>query len=162
MHIQAGDDLELLIRSANADDDRFIFGLIDRFVNFELPRWRKRTTVAEGIRNDLARHLDEPGPGSFLFVAETDNGERVAFAHLQTVTDFFSGGLNCHVSDLVVAKGWDGRGIGRALLRFAEDFAREHRCERLTLAVFPGNENARKLYESEGYGVELVRMAKPL
>jgi ribosomal protein S18 acetylase RimI-like enzyme len=162
MHIQAGDS-ELLIRSAEADDDEFILGLVERLVDFELPKWRKKNVVSEGIRRDLTRHLENQPPGSFLFIAEDAvSGDRLGFLHLQTVTDYFTGHLNCHVSDLVVTKGADGRGIGRALLGYAEDFAREHRCERLTLAVFPGNTRAKELYESAGFGVELLRMAKPL
>ena len=162
MHIQAG-DLALLIRAANADDDEFIFGLIERFVDFELPKWRRRSVVIEGIRADLTQQLDEPSAGSFLFVAEDDaTGERVGFLHLQTVTDFFTGHQNCHISDLAVVRDRDGQGIGRALLDYAETFAREHRYERLQLSVFPGNERARKLYEAAGYGVDVLRMVKPL
>jgi GNAT superfamily N-acetyltransferase len=44
----------------------------------------------------------------------------------------------------------------------AEDWAREHRCTLLTLAVFPGNESARALYEADGFGVDLLRLAKPV
>jgi ribosomal protein S18 acetylase RimI-like enzyme len=162
MHIQAG-DLELLIRAASPDDDEFILGLADRFVDFELPRWRRRNVVLEGIRRDLSRHMEEQPPGSFMFVAEDDsNGERIGLLHLQLVTDFFTGHQNCHVSDLAVAKGQDGRGVGQALLGYAEQFAREHRCERLQLAVFPGNQRGRDLYEQAGYGVEMLRMVKPL
>jgi ribosomal protein S18 acetylase RimI-like enzyme len=162
MHIKAG-DLELLIRAASADDDDFILALADRFVDFELPRWRRRNVVLEGIRRDLTRHLDEQPPGSFMLVAEDDStGERVGLLHLQLVTDFFTGHQNCHVSDIAVAKGLDGQGIGQALLRYAEQFAREHRCERLQLTVFPGNERGRALYEKAGYGVETLRMVKPL
>lgn len=161
MHIQAG-DTEILVRAAEADDDEFILGLVDRFVDFELPKWRKRHVVAQGIRRDLTRHLDEPPPASFLFVAETDEGERVGFLHLQTVADFFTGGMNCHISDLAVARNWDGRGVGRALLEYSEHFARDHRCERLTLAVFPGNTRGRKLYEAAGFDVDTLRLAKPI
>ena len=162
MHIQAG-DIDLLIRAANADDDEFIFGLIERFVDFDLPKWRRRNVVIEGIRADLTRQLDEPSAGSFLFVAEDDaSGERVGFLHLQTVTDFFTGHQNCHISDLAVVRERDGQGIGRALLDYAEKFARDHRYERLQLSVFPGNERARKIYESAGYGVDVLRMVKPL
>jgi hypothetical protein len=32
----------------------------------------------------------------------------------------------------------------------------------LSLAVFPGNERARKLYTENGFDVDLLRMAKPL
>lgn len=162
MHIQAG-ELQLLIRAANADDDEFIFGLIERFVDFELPKWRKRNVVVEGIRRDLTRHLEEQPAGSFMFVAEDDSsGDRVGFLHLQTVNDFFTGHQNCHISDLAVTREHDGKGIGRALLGYAEKFAREHRYERLQLNVFPGNERARKLYEELGYGLDLLRLVKPL
>jgi len=162
MHIQAG-DTELLVRAASADDDEFILGLAERFVDFELPKWRRRNIVIEGIRRDLVRHLEDQPAGSFLFVVEDDaSGERVGFLHLQLVLDFFTGHQNCHVSDLAVVKARDGQGIGQALLRYAERFAKEHRCERMTLAVFPGNERARKVYEAAGYGIDMLRLAKPL
>jgi ribosomal protein S18 acetylase RimI-like enzyme len=162
MHIQAG-DIELLVRSANADDDEFIFSLIERFVDFELPKWRRRNVVVEGIRKDLSRNLEEPPAGSFLFVAEDDSsGERCAFLHLQTVTDYFTGHQNLHIGDIAVSRKFDGKGIGRALMAYAERFAREHRYERLQLNVFPGNERARKLYEELGYGVDVLRMVKTL
>jgi ribosomal protein S18 acetylase RimI-like enzyme len=56
----------------------------------------------------------------------------------------------------------DGRGIGARLLEFSEAFARDHGCRFITLGVFPGNARARALYERHGYGVELLRMTKPL
>ena len=162
MHIQAG-ELELLVRAASADDDDFVLELAPRFVDFELPKWRRRNVVLEGIKKDLIRHLEDQPPGSFMFVAEDDsNGERVGFIHLQLVTDFFTGHQNCHVSDLAVVPAMDGKGIGQALLNYAESFARDHRCERLQLAVFPGNERAQAMYEKSGFGVEMLRMVKPL
>ncbi|MCK7593686.1 GNAT family N-acetyltransferase [Pseudomarimonas salicorniae] len=162
MHIQAG-DLELLVRAAGPDDDEFILDLASRFVDFELPKWRRRNVVLEGIRRDLVRHLEDQPPGSFLFVVEDDSsGERIGFLHLQLVTDFFTGHQNCHISDLAVVPAMERKGIGQALLGHAEQFARDHRCERLQLAVFPGNERARRIYEAAGYGVEMLRMVKPL
>jgi ribosomal protein S18 acetylase RimI-like enzyme len=152
----------LLIRLADADDDAFILGLVGRFVEFELPPWRKRGECAQGIRADVERHLSEQLPGTHIFVVEDDGGTRVAFLHLQTLTDYFTAAQNCHISDLAVAPGHDGRGIGSALLAFAERWARQHHCRHLTLAVFPGNERARALYERHGYGVDVLRMAKPL
>ena len=44
-----------------------------------------------------------------------------------------------------------GRGIGTALIRAAEDTARRHGHERLVLAVGVGNPDARRLYERLGY-----------
>lgn len=149
-----------LVRLARADDDEFILGLVGRFVEFELPPWRRRGECAAGIRDDIARHLREQPPGSSVFVAENEDGERAGFLHLQTVTDFFTAAQNCHIADLAVAPAQEGRDIGSALLRFAEDWARRHRCRHLTLAVFPGNERARALYERHGFGTDLLRLAK--
>ncbi|HEY6940051.1 GNAT family N-acetyltransferase [Dokdonella sp.] len=153
---------DLSIRLANADDDDFILGLIGRFVEFELPPWRRRGECAQGIRNDIARHLLEQPPGSHVFVAENSDGERVGFLHLQAATDYFTSAQNCHISDLAVAPGFDGQGIGAALLGHAEAWARAHRCRHLTLAVFPGNARARALYERHGFGIDVLRMAKPV
>ncbi|AND71239.1 MULTISPECIES: GNAT family N-acetyltransferase [Dyella] len=151
----------LLIRLAEDDDD-FILGLVPRFVQFDLPAWRRRHECIEGIRRDIAHHLDDQPPNSFLFVAEDADGERVGFLHLQKTQDFFTGRTNCHISDVAVAPGHERQGIGRALLQHAEEWAREHRCALVTLAVFPGNDGARALYEAAGYGTDLLRMAKPV
>lgn len=155
-------DISPHIRLAHADDDEFILGLLPRFVAFDLPAWRKRSETLAGIRNDVARHLRELPPASHLYVAEDEVGERLGFLHLQTQKDFFTGVLNCHISDLVVAPEHDGEGIGSAMIAFAEHWAKEHRCRHVTLGVFPANERARALYERHGYGVELLRMAKPV
>jgi len=174
------------IRLAHADDDEFILSIAERLVGFDLPAWRKRGETLAGIRADIARHLRELPAATHLFVAEVEIGdsrsrashggraesapgtasgetfERVGFLHLQTQKDFFTGVLNCHIADLVVASQHDGEGVGSALVAFAENWAREHRCRHMTLAVFPGNKRARILYERHGYGDELIRMTKPL
>lgn len=150
------------IRLARADDDAFVLAIAERFVAFELPPWRRRGECLHGIRRELARHLAEQPPGSHLFVAEDEDGERVGFVHLQLTIDTLTGAGNAHIADLAVAPGHDRRGIGSRLLAEAEDWARRHRCRHLTLAVFPGNQAARALYERRGFGVELLRMVKPL
>ncbi|HEX7731085.1 MAG TPA: GNAT family N-acetyltransferase [Rhodanobacter sp.] len=154
-------DPSLLIRLAEDDDD-FILSLVPRFVDFPLPAWRRRHECIEGIRDELLRHLEEQPANSHLFVAEDADGTRVGFIHLQRTEDFFTGRSNCHVSDLAVAPAHEGRGVGKALLAHAEQWAREHQCQLVTLAVFPGNERARKVYEAAGYATDLLRLAKPL
>ena len=151
----------LLIRLAE-DDDEFILSLVPRFVDFTLPPWRRRHECVEGIRNDLLRHLEDQPANSYLFVAEDTDGVRVGFIHLQRTADFFTGRSNCHISDLAVAPQHDGNGVGQALLAHAETWAREHQCHLVTLAVFPGNERARVLYEATGYAPDLLRLAKPV
>ncbi len=156
-------DETFLIRLANTDDDDFILGLVPRFTDFPLPPWRRRNECLKGIGEDIARHLADQPPGSFMFIAEdAESAKPVGFLHLKKVQDFFNQRTNCHISDLAVAQGQEGRGIGRALLEHAEQWAREHRCHMISLAVFPGNERARRLYEESGFGLDLLRLAKPL
>lgn len=154
-------DTTFLIRLAEDDDD-FILGLVPRFVDFPLPAWRRRHECIDGIRKDLLRHLEDEPANSYLFIAEDDDGTRVGFIHLQKTQDFFTGRSNCHISDLAVVTAHEGRGVAKALLEHTQEWAREHRCQLITLAVLPGNERARALYEAAGFGTDLVRMAKPV
>jgi ribosomal protein S18 acetylase RimI-like enzyme len=150
------------IRPAIADDKDFILSLTPRFVSFDLPKGRRKGETQAAIRADIEHAWDDAPPSDHFFVAEDTDATRVGFLHLQVQRDFFSGARACHVSDLAVAPGHDGRGIGRALLAHAETWARAHRCKMLTLSVFPGNTRARALYERSGFATDLLRMAKPL
>lgn len=150
------------IRPAEERDDDFILSLVERFVDFELPAWRKRSDSAHSIRRDLKRALDELPASENLFVAENESGERLGFLRVQKTRDFFSGRANCHISDIAVAKGSEGRGVGRALLTHAQAWAKKQRCALITLAVFPGNIRALALYERVGFGSDLLRLAKPV
>ncbi len=155
-------ETEVYVRLAHADDDEFILSLANRFAEFELPPWRRRAETLAGIHRDIEHHLRTLPPASHLFVAEDEGAQPLGFLHLQTRKDFFTGALNCHISDLVVAAEHEGRGVAGAMLRYAEEWAKEHRCRFLTLGVFPNNERARKLYEHHGFGVEILSMAKPV
>jgi len=150
----------IAIRPAEPSDRAFILGLAERFVAFDLPPWRAHDETAAGVRRDIERHLRERPETSHFFVAETEDGTRAGFLHVQSTIDFFTGAPNCHISDIAVASSLDGHGIGSRLLAFAETFAKSRGCRFVTLSVFPANARARALYERHGYGVELVRMAK--
>ena len=152
----------LEIRAATPDDAGFILSLAPRFVGFPLPKGRRKRDTLAGIRADIERVLREAPPNDYFFVAEAADTERMGFLHLQVQRDFFTGGRVCHISDLAVANGREGRGIGRSLLARAETWARENRCKGLTLSVFPANSRARDLYERAGFTIDLIRMAKPL
>lgn len=64
-----------------------------------------------------------------------------------------------HVADigLMVAADWRRRGVGRALMQGAEEWARNAGVRKLELHVLPNNEAAIALYESLGYEREGVR-----
>ena len=152
----------LHIRPATREDARFILSLVPRFVAFELPRARRKREVVATLRADLRRAMRETPATDHFFIACDAHHKSVGFLRLQLQRDYFSNGRACHVSDIAVAPGHDGRGIGRVLLAHAETWARANRCKLLTLSVFPANARARGLYEQAGFATDLVRMAKPL
>ena len=57
----------------------------------------------------------------------------------------------CWVEDVYVAGSQRGKGVGRALMAFAEDRARTRGCERLQLDANERNEAGTHLYESAGF-----------
>lgn len=57
--------------------------------------------------------------------------------------------LNLH--DVAVLSEYRGQGIGQALLRCAEDYARSIDCCKLTLEVLQGNKTAQRAYEKFGF-----------
>lgn len=97
----------------------------------------------------LKRH-----PDAAVFVAE-DDGALVG--RLSVARDPHS--ASRHVADLglMVAATHRRRGIGRALLDQAADWARDAGVRKLELHVFPWNEPAVHLYESFGFEREGYR-----
>ena len=70
--------------------------------------------------------------------------------------------LNIH--DLAVLPQYRGKGVGRALLQTAEDYARRQGCCRLTLEVLESNSGARELYRRFGFDDSTISrfLVKPL
>jgi len=66
------------------------------------------------------------------------------------------------IFELYVEEGFRRRGIARQAMLAIEPIARQFGLQSLRLHVFGHNAPARALYESLGYGVTNVNMAKPL
>ncbi|MGH7554464.1 MAG: GNAT family N-acetyltransferase [Longimicrobiales bacterium] len=66
------------------------------------------------------------------------------------------------VSDLVVRAGFRRRGLGEALLREAERYARTAGAAELRIGVLSGNVGARALYDRVGFTPYLETLAKRL
>jgi ribosomal protein S18 acetylase RimI-like enzyme len=149
------------IRSATPADRDFLNALADRLAEFDRPAWRTHEEIAEGDRRALLEALDEPRPGTELFVAELD-GAPAGCLLMWTLEDYFSQRWHAHVSVIAVSRPAEGQGVGRALMAHAESWARARGHATLTLSVFEGNRRAQRLYERTGYVTEMRRMTKRL
>lgn len=134
------------VRLATPNDEETL-GRLDRVT------WSTLHSVQERPRQPYAPFFNERyGPEDHL-VAELA-GIVVGFIRLGLPSP-----LACHahvrqIQGLVVADEARGAGVGRALVRAAQDEARRRGARRLTLRVLGHNTPARKLYESEGFVVE--------
>ena len=106
--------------------------------------------------------LEDPSPDTQLFVAEDDEGTPLGFIHLTTTDDYYSGSDTAHIADVVVAASAGDRGVGSALMVFAEEWARSRGLPLLTLNVFSANRRARNFYTRLGFEEEWIRCIKRL
>jgi ribosomal protein S18 acetylase RimI-like enzyme len=90
-------------------------------------------------------------PGAFSLIARLDE-EAVGLANCFTGFSTFAGRPLVNIHDIVVLPGSRGTGIGRALLSAVDDAARAIGACKVTLEVLSGNERAKALYASHGFG----------
>jgi GNAT superfamily N-acetyltransferase len=149
----------LSIRGADAADRDFVIETARRFAAFGPPPWRTPQEVVAGEVRCLDDFFDAGMQGSTLLIAE-DAGRAAGFAFLEHHTDYFTGERHGHLGMLAVTEAAEGHGVGAALLRAAEEWARAQGYAKLTLNVFEGNARARRAYERAGYRVETMRYVK--
>jgi GNAT superfamily N-acetyltransferase len=148
------------VRPYSAEDRQFLASIAHRLHPGESVSPRDPEVVARFFAS-LAegRMLSEPGSEAFVAVV---GGTPAGVVALHPDADYFTGHSRAYVDVLVVAAEAEGKGIGRALMRHVEDWARAHNCLEVVLDVFAGNAGAIAFYERNGYRPDHVRMAKPL
>lgn len=128
--------------------------------NFELPPWRTAEEITQSDGQAMIDALRAGHPDSEVFIAERD-GEVAGCLHMVVALDFF-GRRHAHISVIVTSEAAEGTGVGRALMAYADEWARARTLPFITLNVFAANERARRLYEKCGFDVELMKYAKLL
>lgn len=153
---------EVRIRPASRADREFVVSLMPRLVEFGPPRWRDPAQMTATDTEAITRSLLDPAPGAAVFIAEGADGTPLGLVHLHAATEHYNREEHGHVEDLIVAPGGEGRGVGRALLGKAEEWARERGYRWLTLNVFAENLRAREVYRRLGYGEDMMKYVKQL
>lgn len=159
---EAHDRDAILIRAAVAADREFVLALAARLVSFPLPLGCSKRAALVATRTALRGVWQAATTDEQVFISTTPRGTRSGFLRLKFRRDFFSDEPTCHISEIVVAKRYESRGIGRALLAHAQHVAHKRHCTLLTLGAFVTNTRARRLYAQFGFTDELVLMLKPL
>ena len=110
--------------------------------------------LSEHARGHLVRELRVfPGFHGALAWMTADDGSETPVGLINCFTGFstFAARPLLNIHDVVVHADYRGRGIGRALLAWAEQRARDLGCCKLTLEVLSNNTAALAAYERAGF-----------
>ena len=109
-------------------------------------------TLLTGLKGESSQQQIEEiisDNNSHLFFAVDDQGNYIGMI---TVGLYLSPtGKKSWIEDVVVDDAYRGQGIGRELMEFAIQFAREKNAPILTLTSTPARINANKLYQKLGF-----------
>lgn len=86
----------------------------------------------------------------------------IACLWMGNAIDQVTGDRHAHVFLLYVIPEYRRQGIGTALMRYAENWAKKRGDRQIGLQVFPSNQTALNLYNHLGYQTQSLWMLKPL
>ncbi|GLW63606.1 N-acetyltransferase [Actinomadura rubrobrunea] len=139
---------DIRIRPAEPSDDRALADLNRR-------TWSPVHEVVPAPAPD-APFFDESHPADDVLVAERE-GRVIGYVRLvRPYRDLASGAHVRQIQGLAVDPDERRRGVARALVDAACDWAVRQGARRVTLRVLGGNTPARRLYEAAGFTVEGV------
>lgn len=141
--------VQIAIREATQDDLDALARLNERFNDV-------RTTAAQ-----IAARLADPQCVEIPVVAEVDN-QLVGFAGLRVVPLIFYEGTHAELTELFVEEGYRRRGVGQALIQFAERIAASNGAEELILHTGEENQMAQEFYTAMGYEAWEIVMGKDI
>jgi GNAT superfamily N-acetyltransferase len=136
---------DIEIRPATSDDETAVLALLEEL--FEPPGGFPPGYTPERGRLGFRSALAEDDADVLLAV----DGDRIVglasvYADIQSIRF----GKRCWLQDLVTTGEYRSRGVGRALLDAATEWARERGCSHLELSSGLGRVDAHRFYEREG------------
>ena len=146
---------DLTIRPARPEDREGVLALAPRLTEGVAP-WRDQEAALRAAQSWLIGSLD----GGALFVAEGD-GVILGVVSV-TPQPHWAGGRDAYIGELAVAPHAARRGIGRALVATARDWAAAQGLAAVTLQTGAANATARAFYAALGFAEEEVRLTLPL
>ena len=152
---------DVKLRRARPEDAAAVMALVARLVAFGPPPYRNAEQMVRGVRAKIAAAIDAAADDPMVMVATVDDVV-AGFMHLHSLVDHYNARPHGHVSDIVVAPEFEGRGLGRQFLDAARDWARANGFRWLSISVFEKNARAAEIYEKAGFRRDILRLVQPL
>lgn len=149
VQLRSGNAIHL--RPANQDDATDLLYLLEAVVAEQVYIGMEMPSADADDERSWIRQLQNRR--RVLLLVADDNGRAVG---MLTLTPGQFGQKDAHVAalGLMVAPTHRGMGIGRAMVEYAVEWAREHEYEKIQLQVFSSNTRALSLYETLGFEEE--------
>lgn len=152
----------MTIRPYRSADHDAVTALADR-LRVGVAPWRDPSAVPQVVRSWVAGSIKDVDPvdSPALVAADAHDGRVLGFVCCGRRTHW-TGQVDAYVGELVVAVPAQGRGVGRALVAAAAEWARQRGHHRLTIETGAANAGARAFYARLGYAEEEVVLSRGL
>jgi GNAT superfamily N-acetyltransferase len=151
----------LTIRPAQVTDREFIFTLPPILAEVAALPWHSDAIVQKMHEDYFTEVFASNSPLQATFIAEQDN-ELLGFIHTCSRKDEISGEASGTIPLFGVTPKAQGLGVGKALIKAAEDWAIKQGYRLLHLEVFSHNSKAQSFYQQLGFKTEILHMIKEI
>ena len=142
--------MNIEIIEANLENPSHISAMIEIIDSYARGPGGQNAPISQEARENMGAGMRKYSNIQVLLAKEKEAFVGIAVCKWGFST--FAGKPYLNIHDLAVLPSHRGKGIGRTLMRKAEQIAKEAGCSKLTLEVHDSNEGAKRLYASEGYG----------
>jgi len=151
----------IVVREAQKRDRPFIFELSPNLAEVAQLEWHTDDVIRKMQDDYISEMLTETSQPNATFIAESNNFQ-LGFIHVRTHIDDISGETCGTIPLLAVSPKSQGLGVGKILIGYAENWAKDLGCRLLHLEVFANNKNAKGFYQNLGFQSETIHMIKPI
>lgn len=156
--------MEVRIRDGRRSDYPIVYDCMTETAWRDVPEEEKATTkkeVWQSFFKKIARTLTE-ARGRKVFVAYNDQNDLMGYVVTGSMGEGFSAIPVGMIFDIYVAEPFRRKGVGKLLIKTAEEYCRQNGMWRIKLEVASNNPNAQDLYRSLGFKDERMLMGKSL
>ena len=111
----------------------------------------------EAITNAFIKHFENPKERVFLWQDDTNQEAIAAYLWMEEQaveeTIYTFGYQRLYLHHVLVMPGYQGQGLGKELLNFADDYAKKQQIKAVEFHYWPNNGIAKHTYKKHGYEV---------
>lgn len=150
----------LHVRPYVPNDRSFVLSLAPRLAIGKQP-YRDLTLWLKMVEEWLTESIEQHNQKTMILIAEDGQGERLGFATVSHNAHFTSQ-PQAYIGELATSENVEGHGVGSALVKACEHWAREQGYTIITLTTGAGNTRALKFYDHLGFHNEDITLTKLL